>query len=223
MQEANTAAWARANRLVPEVRGSLVELNLRFLELAASRTCADEPGSPGLPAQLIEGVAALSAAQRAAAASCPYALFDLRFHDETFWQGRIADGVAWRVADEPGAAMRAAGNPGVSRLGATGRTEFVHVALFYAWHLAATAQLSARLILGMHARTAVAFGAMTVDRLPALALAEAAHLAPRWHHCPGFWQSLLQAATLDDETLLRKIHLYGIQLAAASQLPIRVR
>ena len=34
-------------------------------------------------------VAPLSAAQRAAAANCPYALFDLRFQDDGYWRARL--------------------------------------------------------------------------------------------------------------------------------------
>jgi len=205
MQEVHFSPWSRGGRLGPEARASLVELNLRFLELAGSR----DPGAPAVPLEFAALVAALSPAQRAAAARCPYALFDLRFSDEVFWRTRLADAAAWHIADEPDTDPR--------------RFEFVRLAIFYAWHLAATARLSAPLILGMHARTAGAFGAMTVDRLPRVALSEAVHLTPRWHYCTAFWQSLLAAAAQGDEPLLRRIQLYGIQLAAAPQLLYRPR
>ena len=50
--------------------------------------------------RLAAQVAPLSAAQRAAAAGCPYALFDLRFQDDAHWRARLQNADDWRVADE---------------------------------------------------------------------------------------------------------------------------
>src|SRR5208282_5227896 len=68
---------------------SLRELNRRFLGLA---------GSLGRGTPLLR-VAGLSEAQRAAAANCPYALFDVRFEDEPHWVLRLHTPPAWHVAD----------------------------------------------------------------------------------------------------------------------------
>jgi hypothetical protein len=209
MQEASIGPWARESRGGARVRASLVELNLRFLTLAATRAAPHESADSGLFREFGAVIGALTPAQRTAAARCPYALFDLRFQEEGFWRSRLADSAAWRVADESCADPE--------------RSEFVRLALFYGWHLAATAKLSAQLVLGMHERTAGAFGELTVDRLPGLAVTEAVHLALRWAHCTAFWHSLLAAAALDDAPLLHRVQLYGIQLSAASQLPCRPR
>ncbi len=164
-------------------QGSLRELNHRFLELAASDSmCGGR-------------LRALTRSQRAAAADCPYALFDLRLNDATHWQMRL--GVAFVPAD------------------------FMRLALFYTWHVAASGSLSAKLLLGMHELTASAFTRVTVDRLPELALAESHELRARWMQCDGFWAALASAAERQDAKRLRRVQLYGIQLAAAAQLPLR--
>ena len=176
-------------------QGSLRELNHRFLELAAC------------DAVFGEQLRALTRAQRAAAADCPYALFDLRFHDDAHWQMRLSAAPALQVADRPEISAELA--------------DFMRLALFYAWHIAASGSLSAKLLLGMHERTARAFTRITVDRLPELALSESHELRARWLQCEGFWAALVGAAAGQDAQHLRRVQLYGIQLAAAAQLPLR--
>src|SRR6266850_7031656 len=110
MQDAFVGNWAQESHLSAEILGSLRDLNHRFLDLTASRTTDWVAGR----------VAPLSAAQRAAAAGCPYALFDLRFQDEGHWRLRLQTSEACRVADES----------------ATGdAVDFARLALFYAWHI----------------------------------------------------------------------------------------
>jgi hypothetical protein len=71
----------------PRDLGSLRELNQRFLELDWTH------------AAFSGRIAALTPAQRAAAANCPYALFDLRLGDCDYWQLRLEQVHAWHVAD----------------------------------------------------------------------------------------------------------------------------
>jgi hypothetical protein len=206
MQEATVGGWAQESHLSAEVLGSLRDLNHRFLDLAASgggEWCA--AGCAGPPAGLAGQVAPLSAAQREAAAGCPYALFDLRFQDDAHWRGRLQDSRAWRVADESLAGGDAA--------------NFVRLALFYAWHVASSAGLKAQLLLGMNGNTAAAFRRITVNQLPALAVTETAHLTARWSNCSAFWNALTAAAARTDPAALRRVQLHGLQLAAAERLP----
>src|SRR5260221_11623597 len=156
MQDAFVGNWAQESHLSAEILGSLRDLNHRFLDLTASRTTDWVAGR----------VAPLSAAQRAAAAGCPYALFDLRFQDEGHWRLRLQNSGAWRVADESVADDET--------------VNFVRLALFYAWHVASSAGLKAQLLLGMNATTAAAFRRITVNQLPALVATEAVLLSPRW-------------------------------------------
>jgi hypothetical protein len=194
MQDAFIGSWARESQLSAEILGSLHDLNHRFLDLAAVRA--------GWAAAR---VAALSPAQRAAAAGCPYALFDLRFQDDGHWRWRLQNLGSWCVADES-----AVDDDTVS---------FVRLALFYAWHVASSEGIKAQLLLGMNGTTVAAFRRLTVNHLPALTASEAKHLSPRWNGCAVYWGSLTAAAACTDPKTLRRVQLHGLQLAAAARLP----
>ena len=194
MQDAFVGNWAQESHLSADILGSLHDLNHRFLDLAATRTTDWVSGR----------VAPLSAAQRAAAAGCPYALFDLRFQDEGHWRLRLQNSGGWRVADES-----VVDDETVS---------FVRLALFYAWHVASSAGLKAQLLLGMNGTTAAAFRRITVNHLPALVATEAGHLSARWSGCTAYWGALTDAAWRADPAALRRVQLYGLQLAAAARL-----
>ena len=196
MQEAFIGGWARESYLSAEILGSLHDLNRLFLDLAAVRA-----------GWLAARVAALSAVQRAAAAGCPYALFDLRFQDEGHWRSRLQNLGSWCVADES-----PVDDDTVS---------FVRLALFYAWHVASSEGIKAQLLLGMNVATAAAFRRLTVNHLPALVASEAKHLSPRWNDCAVYWGSLTAAAARTDPKALRRVQLHGLQLAAAARLPGR--
>jgi hypothetical protein len=195
MQEAIVGSWTQESHLSPEILGSLYDLNHRFLDLAAART-----------EWLAGQVALLSPGQREAAAGCPYALFDLRFQDERYWQLRLRNPGSWCVAEESEA---------------DDTVGFVRLALFYAWHVASSAGLKAQLLLGMHFNTAAAFRKATVKQLPALAATEVNNLSARWNGCSAYWSALTAAASRADAAALRRVQLYGLQLAAAARLPAR--
>ncbi len=205
MQDAIVGSWAQESHLSVESLGSLHDLNHRFLDLAAARAQGwAAPGQPGFSPGLAGQLAPLSEAQRRAAAGCPYALFDLRFQDDGHWRSRLQDPRAWCVADEA--------------VSDDETVSFVRLALFYAWHVAAGAGLAAQLQLGMYGNTAAAFRRITLNRLPALVATEAAHLSARWSECTPFWSALASAALRADPPGLRRVQLYGLQLAAASRL-----
>ncbi|MEP6547240.1 MAG: hypothetical protein ABJD53_07215 [Gammaproteobacteria bacterium] len=206
MQDAIVGSWAQESHLSAESLGSLHGLNHRFLDLAAARTDGwVASGGVGFSPSLAGQLAPLSQAQRQAAAGCPYALFDLRFQDDGHWRSLLQEPRAWRVADEV-----VIDDETVS---------FVRLALFYAWHAAAGAGFAAQLQLGMNGNTAAAFRRISVNRLPALVVTEAAHLSARWIECTAFWSALTSAAMRADPPGLRRVQLYGLQLAAASRLP----
>ena len=96
--------------------------------------------------------------------------------------------------------------------------EFVRLALFFAWHVASTAKLAAQLLMGMNEGTAAAFQGATIDCLPSLATTEAGYLTARWNTCGTYWTALTGAASRRNPATLRRIQLYGLQLAAASRL-----
>jgi hypothetical protein len=206
VQEAFIGNWAREPHLSAEHLSSIHNLNHRFLDLAGAR--ADEWSAAGrrdsmmgLCTQLVP----LTRTQRAAAANCPYALFDLRFEDDAYWSLCLRDMAPGRVAEGTAADEETTG--------------FVRLALFYAWHLASSAGFAAHLLLGMHDDTANAFRRISVDRLPALAQMEANHLTARWNDCRAYWDALLSAAARTDAAALRRVQLSGLQLSVASGLP----
>ena len=181
--------WTREAPIIGGTSPTLRALNLRFLDL-------DGVAAPA--------IVALPPARKAAIADCPYALFDLRFGDDPHWRSRLDIAVPDRVAE-----------PGVSNPAVVG---FVRLALIYAWHLATSANLQARLSLGMDLRTAAVFADATLDRLTRIAVVEAPDLAPRWPRCTAFWDGLAEAAASADRTRLRWFHGCWLLLASGKQL-----
>lgn len=200
--------WARQGSFSSEALAPLHDLNWRFLDLLASppggwRGRCDPDGTE----RASRWVAPMSAAERAAAAQCPYALFDLRFEDESYWRVRLGTAGQWRIADQP-----AGEEPAKDMAG------FVRLALFYAWHVSSTSRNTARLLLGMSENTAGAFRSAALASLTALAAGETANLGARFWNCGAYWNALIGAAARNDERGLRRIQLFGLQLAAASLL-----
>jgi len=206
MQDAIVGSWAAQPHFSVGMLDSLHDLNHRFLDLVGGRGADWQPAaSAGLSGEVSMQVAPLSAAQRAAAANCPYALFDLKFHDDGYWGARLQQSGHWHVADEA--------------IATDDTANFVRLALFYAWHVAATARLSAQLLLGMSAHTAAAFRRATLNGLPALVAGETVNLSARWCTCDAYWRALVRAASHADAERLRRVQLFGLQLEAAARLP----
>jgi hypothetical protein len=199
VQQALVENWTHQSHVSAEQLASVRGLNRRFLDLAGAGLLAPGPAARA---------GTLSPAQRAAAADCPYALYDLRFEDDAYWDARLR-APPLRVADE-------------APVGAE-TVDFARLALFYTWHLASSPGLAAHLLLGIHGSTAEGFRRLSVDALPALARAESVNLSARWGGCGAYWTALIRAAALPDPAVLRRVQLSGLQLAAASQLPSEPR
>jgi len=204
MHEASIGGWSGQRSFSTEVLAPLHDLNEKFLDLLGSHPRGwRTSGGLGSTAGVSSRLEPLTAPQRAAAAHCPYALFDLRFHDDAHWSARLQGTAQWRVADE-------------------GTEEdianFVRLALFYAWHVATTTRHAARLLLGMSDLTAGAFRATTLNCLATLVATEAANLSVRFLDSGEYWSALVNAAVRRDEQKLRQVQLFGLQLAAAAQL-----
>ena len=193
--------WTRQESFSAHTLAALRDLNHQFLDLAAVHS--GSPGDLKMPEETAAPIASLSAEARAAAADCPYALYDLRFHDDAHWCARL--GESWRIADEAVVPADV--------------TAFTRLALFYAWHLASTPKLGTQLWLGMAESTAAAFRAASLDRLPALAASEAVNLSARWSTSTFYWRALTTAAARGDPRRLRRVQLFGLQLGAARLLP----
>ncbi len=205
MQDAIVGSWAGSPHSSAGNLESLRDLNHRFLDLTAARGGGWAAAGAGVPLDLAGRIAPLSAPQREAAAGCPYALFDLRFQDSGYWRRRLQNLDDWGVADESPVDDDTA--------------SFVRLALFYAWHICASAGLTAELLLGMNGETVAAFRRISVNQLAALEATEAANLSARWSECTAFWGALTAAAARGDPAALRRVQLHGLQLAAAARLP----
>ncbi|MDP8984101.1 MAG: hypothetical protein M3N97_03505 [Pseudomonadota bacterium] len=203
MQDA-PVSWMREPHLSAEILESIRELNHRFLDIVAMQTRESTAWRSNSPVAVAAQVAPLSSVQKAAAANCPYALFDLRFENGGYWQERLRTNPHWNVADATPVDDRT--------------LDFVRLALFFAWHVASTTKLAGQLVLGMHELTVAAFRGTTIDRLPPLAAGEALHLTARWNSCRPYWHALTGAAIRPNAAKLRKIQLYGLQLTAAARL-----
>lgn len=204
MQDANGGSFGSSGQVPLELLESVRDLNRRFLELLSGDSGAWSSTSRILPLEVSARIAPLSAAQKAAAANCPYALFDLRFDDHGHWQRRLRSPGSLAVSECPAVDAQT--------------LDFVRLAVFFAWHVARGGKLVAQLLLGMGEHTAAAFRSATIDCLTTLALTEAVHLTARWHRCARYWSALAGAASRPNSAELRRIQLYGLQLAAAARL-----
>ena len=204
MQNTEVDNWKRESQVPAELLLSLRGLNCRFLELITALPAAWDPPRQGLDGAVFTQITALSSAQRAAVANCPYALFDLRFHDDAHWRARLRT-VGGYVAEATAVH--------------TETLEFVRLAIFFAWHAANTTRFAAPLLLGMNPATVADFHRASIDRLPALAAVEAGNLTARWSNCTAYWGALTAAAAESHPARLKRIQLYGLQLATAARLP----
>ena len=210
MQDAIAAAGRAGRIFQPTMLDSVRELNHRFLDLVGPRRRRWDPAA----SRAVCSAAAVAgrwrrcrAPRRRPRRDCPYALFDLRFRMRFYWQSRLARAVHGSVADEPAADadrvdFRAAG--AFLRL-ARGRD---------------TANLAAQFLLGMTPGHRGALSRRDVNCLPALAASEAAQLDRAMEPL----RRLLERADRRRVARrmrphLRRIQLYGLQLAAAARLP----
>jgi len=205
MRDAGVISANPERLLTAQLLRSLGELNRRFLELAgAAPSRATGEWMLRVPPDLSQRIAALTQDRRAALSACPYALFDIRFCDEAHWHSSLQSGTRWCVNDV------APQDAGIA--------EFTQLALFYAWHLAASSPQSAPLILGMNERTVRAFAGITLDKLPGLIDAQRHHVSLRWANCKSYWHLVTSAASVPESRNLRRAQLFGLQVAAATRL-----
>jgi hypothetical protein len=182
----------------------LYELNRSWLTLLAfaprywvvrvSRNRVPDP----VPASLVT----LTPDQRTEIARCPFSLFTARFNDGAYWLG-IAGNTAVHEPHPP---------DGDQALHAS-RVSFAELGLFYAWHLARTNPLAARVVLGMTDQTLAAIEALTLTELQRLAFANPELFTPRWPERSAFWLRLLEA--IPESSALTDIRLTGLQMLAA--------
>ncbi|HTW73817.1 MAG TPA: hypothetical protein VMD56_02720 [Steroidobacteraceae bacterium] len=213
-------AWDRA------LLGPVADINERMLECLHGAALAGAAGTlgaahTGVPLEPAAGVAArapallsqlaplwqaLDAAALRRLAGCPYLLIDVGFDQPERWE-RLQ---ACAVRDSP-ADGYFRGPEGVALLRRT---------LVFAWHLARSNRLGARVLLGMGPRTAECIAQLRLQDLDTLPERGCPWAAPRWERRPQVWRQLLGAAT-GPQAQLQYVQLHGLQLLAAERQATR--
>jgi hypothetical protein len=208
-----TGLWDSAV-LVPVTE--INELVLEILRGAAAATttttatasAATARGELRLVSGLRELWCALDDAAQQRLARCPYLLLDAGFAARECW-----DGIALVSGVMDGAAPR-------GYFTSPAGIALVRRALVFAWHLARSNRLTARVLLGMTAECAERIAACALRDLEALAELCPSWVVPRWEAQPMIWRQLIQAALSGHAAALWQVQLRGVQLlAAGSQRP----
>jgi len=186
------------------------ELNLDYMELlAAERNAVDacDGQLQHLPSKLHAAIAEMSPAARASLAALPYTLYSLGFEDEKLW----------RALAQPAtlAAAMSMRERYTQPRDASLQASLCEVALMYAWHVATSSPLAARLIYAMPEAVAERLMAAPPWYVRRLAVHHASLLLPRWPTNPGFWPALVRFAVADDQQRLATAKVLGSQLIAA--------
>lgn len=231
--------WRMDGLLGADTLTSLAGINELALELLARRVldsahATSGVGSAGvaangvaaetLPPMLLALRTAWSATSSVPAqrlAQCPYLLVDMRFSDAARW--RAALGSADVPRDNAPALTRRPPARSEERDPPESATAWfgpkaprlAWLALVFAWHLARSQRLSARIALGMSDDTARAIAGLSVHELERSLEVVSGWLQPRWSARVGVWRHLLEASSGDDDTRLRRAQLRGLQLLAA--------
>lgn len=194
------------------------ELNVDYIELLTAEHDAPAMGiEPNLhsdagqlrhlPHRLHAAIAELSHPARISLAALPYTLYSLGFEDEKLWRS-LAQPAA--LAASLSTSERYA-QPHSASLQAS----LCEVALLYAWHVATSSPLAARLIYAMPESVAQRLTAAPPWYVRRLAVHHASLLMPRWPTNPGFWPDLVRFAAAGDQQRLGTAKVLGSQLIAA--------
>ena len=199
---AGPASWSERSLLDHATRRALGSLNLAFLDLATELA---EEGRlrliSGMPPRAIDALIDAGAGRRLCE-RLPYALFDLRFGDGSFWAGEIA--AAGGVQDAghlPAADERI--------------VAFVRVVIMLAWHLAQTRAAGARLVFGIAPATIAALSSMSVATVEQLARRVAPALTARFGSRTRFWLQFEGCAVHPDDQAMNLLQRLGLQIQGA--------
>jgi hypothetical protein len=200
---------ASAPVLSAAVLAQIHALNLDYIELLAAEHNVPEPQGQlqHLPCKLHATIASLAPPARTSLAALPYTLYSLGFEDEKLWRS-LAEPAA--LASSLSMSERYA-QPHSPSLQAS----LCEVALLYAWHVATSSPLAARLIYAMPEAVTQRLTAAPPWYVRRLAVHHASLLMPRWPTNPGFWPDLVRFAAAGDQPRLATAKVLGSQLIAA--------
>lgn len=185
------------------------QLNLDYLELLIAEHAAAECAAQlqHLPPTQRAALAALPSRALPALAATPYTLYSLGVEDENFWASICASAIETVPAAVVDRYAPAADT--------TAQYAFCNLALFHAWHVAATNPMAARVLYAMPYTTAQRLAATPLWQIKCIASSHAELLMPRWPTNPAFWPDLIRFAAANDMKRLAMARLHGIQLIAA--------
>jgi hypothetical protein len=179
----------------------VAEINEQLLERLRQMAHEQAPEAPRLVTLLREDWRRLNGVALRRLSGCPYLLLDAGFAQPQRWEWLASAGVM--EASARGGYFAGAGGVGLVR-----RT------LVFAWHLARSNRVTARVILGLSAQSADRIAASRLADLEALAERAPGWIVPRWEQQPNVWRQLLAAGCRAQPQLLRQAQLRGLQLLA---------
>ncbi len=195
----------------------LAALNDRFLELirllalapAHAADSGDTEQVLGLGVSLAERIAHLPVGRRRELAACPYALVSVGLEDLQFWQ---------EVSEQrsPPAYRRAAGSNTFSASHTAAWRDALFLTLAYAWHLAQTAPMTARWMLGACPEALALLRALPFSTLGRVADECPGLLRARLAHQRRFWEDLVSAVASGTQQSRFAAVSLGLQLSAAA-------
>lgn len=207
---------ARAPVLGAALLARIQEMNRDYVELLlAQRSIPDPSPDPHiecLPAKVLDALGRLPAASRHALAATPFALYSLAFDERQFWTTVLAD---TRPAGPETESIEVrygvlSGAPGAAPM----HFALCELALFLAWHTAASNRVAARVLFALPDALAVKFVDAPLWQLRRIAMNYPGLLTPRWPANPAFWPDLIRFAAAGDARRLETAQLLGNQLIA---------
>jgi hypothetical protein len=213
--------YFRGTTLFPDaLLKSLQTLNSEFLMLAVEPQRWSAQRSFGLRAEILQSIRELTTRGRAAICASNYSLFTLRLCDPWFWRAAMSrDCTVGRPITQAAAEE--------STESSDRRELLVLDVMLFIWHVAQTAPLAGRLMLGMSDEVHAALTALSLRQMRQLAQSGQIPLVARWPDNPCFWPDLVRFARPGYSRELELTHLQGTQLLAAelatSQLRVAMR
>jgi hypothetical protein len=182
----------------------LAEVNEKCLELLTEQALTRSPHAQPMLRDLVDLWRSLDSSARRRAASCPYLILDAGFADPTRWRSLSRFEVQERE------------RPSFARFFTVPRTTDVARLVFtYAWYLARTQSVAARMVLGMPAQCTSLLSGCTLAQINDFAQRNADWLRPRWPSRTHVWRAFLDTARTGDGQALEQVRMHGLQILAA--------
>jgi hypothetical protein len=215
-QPVNDRDFPGTSLFPPVLLSNLQTLNAEFLALIVEPQPWPAQRSSGLRPEILQSIRELPVRGRTSICASNYSLFTLRLCDPWFWRSAISrDKSSDRAVAETNADTSGQ------------RALLVLDVVLFLWHVAQTAPLAGRLMLGMSDEVHAALSALSLRQVRQLAQSGEIPLTARWPDNPCFWPDLVRFARPGHARELELTHLQGTQLLAAelanSQLKLAMR